>query len=139
MISLLLNLLDKHLLQTQLANLHQKVPCDVLNEGEVGYLVASVKDLKSVPVGDTLVAAKFPETKELDGFEEVKPQVFASFFPIESNDYQAFGGATKLNLNDASLVFEPENSEILGSGFRCGFLAPCIWKLLKKGLRENMI
>ena len=100
----------------------KKVPCDVLNQGEVGYLVASVKDLKSVPVGDTLVAAKFPETKELDGFEEVKPQVFASFFPIESNDYQAFREALqKLNLNDASLVFEPENSEILGSGLGAVF------------------
>ena len=85
-----------------------------LSEGEVGYLVASVKDLKSVPVGDTLISAKNPETEELDGFEEVKPQVFASFFPIDSNDYQAFReGLQKLNLNDGSLIFEPENSDIL--------------------------
>lgn len=116
----------------------KKVPCDVLNEGEVGYLVASVKDLKSVPVGDTLVAAKFPETKELDGFEEVKPQVFASFFPIESNDYQAFREALqKLNLNDASLVFEPENSEILGSGFRCGFLGTLHLEVVKERLERE--
>ena len=116
----------------------KKVPCDVLNEGEVGYLVASVKDLKSVPVGDTLVAAKFPETKELDGFEEVKPQVFASFFPIESNDYQAFREALqKLNLNDASLVFEPENSEILGSGFRCGFLGTLHMEVVKERLERE--
>ena len=114
------------------------VPCDVLYEGEVGYLVASVKDLKSVPVGDTLVAAKFPETKELDGFEEVKPQVFASFFPIESNDYQAFREALqKLNLNDASLVFEPENSEILGSGFRCGFLGTLHMEVVKERLERE--
>ena len=87
----------------------KKIPCTELLEGEVGYLVASVKDLKSVPVGDTLISAKYPETNELDGFEEVKPQVFASFFPIDSNDYQAFREALqKLNLNDASLIFEPE-------------------------------
>ena len=116
----------------------KKVPCNVLNQGEVGYLVASVKDLKSVPVGDTLVAAKFPETKELDGFEEVKPQVFASFFPIESNDYQAFREALqKLNLNDASLVFEPENSEILGSGFRCGFLGTLHMEVVKERLERE--
>ena len=116
----------------------KKVPCDVLNQGEVGYLVASVKDLKSVPVGDTLVAAKFPKTKELDGFEEVKPQVFASFFPIESNDYQAFREALqKLNLNDASLVFEPENSEILGSGFRCGFLGTLHMEVVKERLERE--
>lgn len=116
----------------------KKVSCDVLNQGEVGYLVASVKDLKSVPVGDTLVAAKFPETKELDGFEEVKPQVFASFFPIESNDYQAFREALqKLNLNDASLVFEPENSEILGSGFRCGFLGTLHLEVVKERLERE--
>ena len=116
----------------------KKVPCDGLNQGEVGYLVASVKDLKSVPVGDTLVAAKFPETKELDGFEEVKPQVFASFFPIESNDYQAFREALqKLNLNDASLVFEPENSEILGSGFRCGFLGTLHMEVVKERLERE--
>ena len=116
----------------------KKVPCDVLNQGEVGYLVASVKDLKSVPVGDTLVAAKFPDTKELDGFEEVKPQVFASFFPIESNDYQAFREALqKLNLNDASLVFEPENSEILGSGFRCGFLGTLHMEVVKERLERE--
>ena len=116
----------------------KKVPCDILNQGEVGYLVASVKDLKSVPVGDTLVAAKFPDTKELDGFEEVKPQVFASFFPIESNDYQAFREALqKLNLNDASLVFEPENSEILGSGFRCGFLGTLHMEVVKERLERE--
>jgi len=116
----------------------KKVPCDVLNQGEVGYLVASVKDLKSVPVGDTLVAAKYPETKELDGFEEVKPQVFASFFPIDSNDYQAFREALqKLNLNDASLVFEPENSEILGSGFRCGFLGTLHMEVVKERLERE--
>ena len=116
----------------------KKVPCTELFEGEVGYLVASVKDLKSVPVGDTLISAKNPETEELDGFEEVKPQVFASFFPIDSNDYQAFREALqKLNLNDASLIFEPENSDILGSGFRCGFLGTLHMEVVKERLERE--
>ena len=116
----------------------KKVPCNYLNEGEVGYLVASVKDLKSVPVGDTLISGKHPETAELEGFEEVKPQVFASFFPIDSNDYQAFREALqKLNLNDASLIFDPENSEILGSGFRCGFLGTLHMEVVKERLERE--
>ena len=116
----------------------KKVPCNYLNEGEVGYLVASVKDLKSVPVGDTLISGKHPETPELEGFEEVKPQVFASFFPIDSNDYQAFREALqKLNLNDASLIFDPENSEILGSGFRCGFLGTLHMEVVKERLERE--
>ena len=116
----------------------KKIPCNELLEGEVGYLVASVKDLKSVPVGDTLISAKYPETNELDGFEEVKPQVFASFFPIDSKDYQAFREALqKLNLNDASLIFEPENSDILGSGFRCGFLGTLHMEVVKERLERE--
>ena len=116
----------------------KKVPCNQLDEGEVGYLVASVKDLKSVPVGDTLISGKHPETPELEGFEEVKPQVFASFFPIDSNDYQAFREALqKLNLNDASLIFDPENSEILGSGFRCGFLGTLHMEVVKERLERE--
>ena len=116
----------------------KKVDCDKLSQGEVGYLVANVKDLKSVPVGDTLISAKHTETKQLEGFEEVKPQVFASFFPIESNEYQSFREALqKLNLNDASLVFEPENSEILGSGFRCGFLGTLHMEVVKERLERE--
>ena len=116
----------------------KKISCNELYEGEVGYLVAGVKDLKSVPVGDTLISAKYPETRELDGFEEVKPQVFASFFPIDSNDYQAFREALqKLNLNDASLIFEPENSDILGSGFRCGFLGTLHMEVVKERLERE--
>ncbi len=116
----------------------KKVACDKLSQGEVGYLVANVKDLKSVPVGDTLISAKHADTEQLEGFEEVKPQVFASFFPIESNDYQTFREALqKLNLNDASLVFEPENSEILGSGFRCGFLGTLHMEVVKERLERE--
>ena len=116
----------------------KKTPRNLLKAGEVGYLVANVKDLKSVPVGDTIVLSKKSETPQLDGFEEVQPQVFASFFPIDSNDYQSFREALmKLNLNDASLSFEPENSEILGSGFRCGFLGTLHLEVIKERLERE--
>ena len=109
-----------------------------LSEGEVGFLIANVKDLKSVPVGDTLVLSKFPETHALDGFEEAKPQVYASFYPVDSNEYQSFREALqKLNLNDAALTFEPESSDVLGSGFRCGFLGSLHMEVIKERLERE--
>ena len=109
-----------------------------LSSGQVGFLVANVKELKSVPVGDTIISAKLPETNALDGFEKVQPQVFASFYPIESNEYQSFREALqKLSLNDSSVAFEPENSEILGSGFRCGFLGTLHMEVLKERLERE--
>ena len=109
-----------------------------LSEGEVGFLIANVKDLKSVPVGDTLVLSKFPETHALDAFEEAKPQVYASFYPVDSNEYQSFREALqKLNLNDAALTFEPESSDVLGSGFRCGFLGSLHMEVIKERLERE--
>ena len=109
-----------------------------LSSGQVGFLVANVKELKSVPVGDTIISAKIPETNALDGFEKVQPQVFASFYPIDSNEYQSFREALqKLSLNDSSVVFEPENSEILGSGFRCGFLGTLHMEVIKERLERE--
>ena len=111
---------------------------DNLCSGQVGFLVANVKELKSVPVGDTIISAKLPETNALDGFEKVQPQVFASFYPIDSNEYQSFREALqKLSLNDSSVVFEPENSEILGSGFRCGFLGTLHMEVIKERLERE--
>lgn len=111
---------------------------DNLSSGQVGFLVANVKELKSVPVGDTIISAKLPETNALDGFEKVQPQVFASFYPIDSNEYQSFREALqKLSLNDSSVVFEPENSEILGSGFRCGFLGTLHMEVIKERLERE--
>ena len=111
---------------------------DNLSSGQVGFLVANVKELKSVPVGDTIISAKLPETNALDGFEKVQPQVFASFYPIDSNEYQSFREALqKLSLNDSSIVFEPENSEILGSGFRCGFLGTLHMEVIKERLERE--
>jgi GTP-binding protein LepA len=98
-------------------------PRDSLSAGEVGYLVAGVKDLREARVGDTITHAVRPAAAPLPGFKEVKPQVFAGLYPVESNQYQALREALeKLHLNDASFQYEPETSQALGFGFRCGFL-----------------
>lgn len=94
-----------------------------LGAGEVGFIVSGIKDLKSAKVGDTVTLADRPATEPLAGFKEIKPQVFAGLYPVESNQYDALRAALeKLQLNDASLHFEPETSQALGFGFRCGFL-----------------
>jgi GTP-binding protein LepA len=94
-----------------------------LSAGEVGFVIAGVKDLKDAKVGDTVTLVDRPADAALPGFKEIKPQVFAGLYPIESNRYEALREAlTKLQLNDSSLRFEPETSQALGFGFRCGFL-----------------
>jgi GTP-binding protein LepA len=94
-----------------------------LEAGEVGFVIAGIKELKAAQVGDTLTSATRPAAAALPGFKEVKPQVFAGLYPVESNQYEALRDALdKLSLNDASLRYEPEVSQALGFGFRCGFL-----------------
>ena len=94
-----------------------------LSAGQVGFIIAGIKELDSAKVGDTVTHALKPAAAALPGFKEVKPQVFAGLYPIESNQYEALRDAlTKLKLNDASLHYEPEVSQALGFGFRCGFL-----------------
>ena len=94
-----------------------------LSAGEVGFIIAGIKELKSAKVGDTVTLASNPATEALPGFKEIQPQVFAGLYPIESHDYDALRDALeKLKLNDASLQYEPETSQALGFGFRCGFL-----------------
>jgi len=94
-----------------------------LSAGEVGFIIAGIKELKSAKVGDTVTLANNPATEPLPGFKEIQPQVFAGLYPIESHDYEALRDALeKLKLNDASLQYEPETSQALGFGFRCGFL-----------------
>jgi GTP-binding protein LepA len=96
---------------------------DSLSAGEVGFVVAGVKELRDAQVGDTLTLAERPAQAALPGFKTIKPQVFAGLYPVESNQYEALREALqKLHLNDASLQFEPESSQALGFGFRCGFL-----------------
>src|SRR5688572_15564829 len=94
-----------------------------LSAGEVGFVIAGIKELKAARVGDTLTRADEPASEALPGFKEIKPQVFAGLYPVDSNQYDALRDALeKLHLNDASLRYEPESSQALGFGFRCGFL-----------------
>ncbi len=96
---------------------------DTLSAGEVGYVISGIKELKSAKVGDTITLADRPANAPLTGFKEIKPQVFAGLYPVESNQYEALRAALeKLQLNDSSLQYEPETSQALGFGFRCGFL-----------------
>ena len=96
---------------------------DELSAGEVGFLVAGIKDIHGAPVGDTITLAKTPATEPLPGFATMQPRVFAGLFPTDADDYPDLRDALeKLQLNDAALNFEPETSEALGFGFRCGFL-----------------
>jgi GTP-binding protein LepA len=96
---------------------------EVLAAGEVGYVTAGIKELRAAKVGDTVTLASKPAAKPLPGFKEIKPQVFAGLYPVEANEYESLREALeKLHLNDASLHYEPETSQALGFGFRCGFL-----------------
>jgi GTP-binding protein LepA len=96
---------------------------EVLSAGGVGFMIAGIKDLKEAKVGDTVTSADNPVAEPLPGFKEIQPQVFAGLYPVESNQYEALRDAlAKLQLNDSSLRYEPETSQALGFGFRCGFL-----------------
>ncbi len=98
-------------------------PREELLAGEVGFVIAGIKELKAAQVGDTITLADNPATEALPGFKEIQPQVFAGLYPVESNQYEALRDALeKLHLNDSSLRYEPETSQALGFGFRCGFL-----------------
>ena len=111
---------------------------DCLQAGEVGFIVAGIKDIKGAPVGDTLIAANAPETDALPGFQRVKPQVYAGIFTINADDYEDFREALgKLTLNDASLFYEPETSDALGFGFRCGFLGMLHMEIIQERLERE--
>lgn len=109
-----------------------------LKAGEVGYVVAGIKDIHGAPVGDTLTHAKTPEVARLPGFQRVKPQVYAGLFPVSSDDFEDFREALeKLSLNDASLFYEPESSDALGFGFRCGFLGMLHMEIIQERLERE--
>lgn len=109
-----------------------------LKAGEVGYVIAGIKEILGAPVGDTLTSAKAPAEEPLPGFKTVKPQVYAGLFPVSSDDYEAFRDAlAKLSLNDASLFYEPENSQALGFGFRCGFLGMLHMEIIQERLERE--
>ncbi|ASI95461.1 elongation factor 4 [Vibrio rotiferianus] len=116
----------------------KQVDTDVLNTGEVGWVVCGIKDILGAPVGDTLTLAKNGSEKPLPGFKKVKPQVYAGLFPVSSDDYENFRDALgKLSLNDASLFYEPENSAALGFGFRCGFLGMLHMEIIQERLERE--
>ena len=108
-----------------------------LNSGQVGFICASIKEIRGAPVGDTIVKAN-SGTPNLEGFQEVNPQVYAALFPQNSDDFEAFREALeKLCLNDASLQYEPEHSEALGAGFRCGFLGTLHMEIISERLNRE--
>lgn len=110
----------------------------VLRAGEVGFVIAGIKEINGAPVGDTITLAKRPADKALPGFKKVKPQVYAGLFPISSDDYEDFRDAlAKLSLNDASLFFEPESSSALGFGFRIGFLGMLHMEIIQERLERE--
>jgi GTP-binding protein LepA len=109
-----------------------------LGPGEVGWMTASVKDVHGAPVGDTLTLAGDPAPKPLPGFQEMQPRVFAGLFPVDAEDYPALRESLeKLRLNDAALRFEPESSEAMGFGFRCGFLGMLHMEIVQERLERE--
>jgi GTP-binding protein LepA len=113
-------------------------PKEVMQAGDVGYIISGIKAAKEVKVGDTITHVKRPCDKAIEGFEEVKPMVFAGIYPIDAEDYEDLRNAMdKLQLNDASLTFEPESSVALGFGFRCGFLGLLHMEIIQERLERE--
>jgi GTP-binding protein LepA len=110
----------------------------VLRAGEVGFVIAGIKDIHGAPVGDTFTHASTPTVAALPGFKKVKPQVYAGLFTVSTEDYEDFRDAlSKLTLNDASLFYEPESSDALGFGFRCGFLGTLHMEIIQERLERE--
>jgi len=116
----------------------KREPKKLLTAGEVGYVVAGIKDIYGAPVGDTLTSVNNPCKESLPGFKEVQPRVFAGLFPVSSDDYEDLREAlSKLKLNDAALFYEPEISQALGFGFRCGFLGMLHMEIIQERLERE--
>jgi GTP-binding protein LepA len=112
--------------------------CDMLEAGDVGFVIAGIKDIDGAPVGDTLTLMHTPAAKPLPGFKTVQPNVFAGLYPVSSDDYEDLREALqKLRLNDAALHYEPETSEALGFGFRCGFLGMLHMEIVQERLERE--
>ncbi len=115
-----------------------QVPKQVISSGDVGYLISGIKEAKEVKVGDTITDAKVPTQNMIEGFENVKPMVFAGIYPVDTEDYEELRNSMeKLQLNDASLVFAAESSAALGFGFRCGFLGMLHMEIIQERLERE--
>ena len=113
-------------------------PRKELSTGEVGYIISGIKDAREVKVGDTITLVERPSQEAIQGFEEVKPMVFAGIYPVDTEDYEELRSSMeKLQLNDASLTFEPESSAALGFGFRCGFLGMLHMEIIQERLQRE--
>jgi GTP-binding protein LepA len=116
----------------------KRTPTGVLRAGEVGFVVAGIKDILGAPVGDTLTHHSTSDVDALPGFKRIKPQVYAGMFPVDSDDFEEFREAlAKLAVNDASLFYEPESSDALGFGFRCGFLGMLHMEIIQERLERE--
>jgi GTP-binding protein LepA len=116
----------------------KKTPRDRLGPGEVGFVVAGIKEVDGAPVGDTITGAERPATERLAGFREIRPRVFAGLYPISSDDYEDLRDAlAKLRLNESALFYEPETSQALGFGFRCGFLGMLHMEIIQERLERE--
>jgi len=116
----------------------EKSPRDVVKTGDVGYIISGIKEAKEVKVGDTITTINNPCEVAISGFEDVKPMVFAGIYPVDTEDYEELRTSIeKLQLNDASLVFEPESSAALGFGFRCGFLGMLHMEIIQERLERE--
>jgi GTP-binding protein LepA len=116
----------------------KQFPRQEIKAGDVGYVITGIKEAKEVKVGDTLTDAKNPTTNIIEGFEDVKPMVFAGIYPVDTEDYEELRNSMeKLQLNDASLVFTPESSAALGFGFRCGFLGMLHMEIIQERLERE--
>ena len=115
-----------------------QTPKKEIKTGDVGYLITGIKDARDVRVGDTITDANFPTTEAVDGFEDVKPMVFAGIYPVDTEEYEELRASMeKLQLNDASLVFQAESSAALGFGFRCGFLGMLHLEIIQERLERE--
>lgn len=116
----------------------KRLETNSLQAGEVGFVIAGIKDIAGAPVGDTITLAKTPDVASIAGFQKVTPQVYAGMFPIDSSDFEKFREALqKLQINDSALFFEPDTSEALGFGFRCGFLGMLHMEIIQERLERE--
>jgi GTP-binding protein LepA len=130
---------EKHYIAEEVGTLKLKqLPKDVIKTGDVGYIISGIKESREVKVGDTITTINRPCESGIQGFEEVKPMVFAGIYPVDTDDFEELRESmAKLQLNDASLVFEPESSAALGFGFRCGFLGMLHMEIIQERLERE--